>query len=116
LPASEIINTLEKTNKKIAVWGWNTKLYMETNSIQATRDPHIFNQVYESKYNEFFLRRYLLDIEKNKPALFIDAVPGFYFKDLKYRHENYSDIYLYINKNYEKIVTVDSIRIYRIKK
>lgn len=116
LPVSNLVNSIDKPNNKIAVWGWNTKLYVETNSIQATRDPHIFNQVYESRYSEYFLKRYLSDIEKNKPAIFVDAVPGFYFKDLKYRHENYQDINLYINKYYEKVATIDSIRVYRLRK
>lgn len=116
LPVSKLINSIDKSNNKMAVWGWNTRLFVETSSIQATRDPHIFNQVYKSRYSEYFFKRYLSDIKESKPAIFVDAVPGFYFKDLKYRHENYPDINSYITEYYEKVATADSVRIYRLRK
>lgn len=112
---SKKINSLHRSNHLISVWGWNTKLYIETNSFQSTRDPHTFNQIYNSKYKLYFLNRYLNDIKKNKPFVFVDAVPGFFFNDVKFRHENYTTINAYISMHYLLSDEINGTRIYTLK-
>ncbi len=111
-PVSLYLNSLDKPNNKMAVWGWNTRLYIETESFQAVRDPNTFNQSFKSEYKDYFIQRYISDMERNKPYLFVDAVPGFYFKDEKYRYENNQNMKDYIQRHYRFLREIDKTRIY----
>ena len=111
-PVSVYLNSLQKPDNKMAVWGWNTRLYVETESFQAVRDPNTFNQLFPSDYREYFIQRYIADMERNTPYLFVDAVPGFYFRDETFRHENHPTMKAYIQSHYRFLKEIDQTRIY----
>lgn len=112
-PAAIYINTLKRPDTKMAVWGWNTRLYIETESCQAVRDPNTFNQTFNSEYSNYFIQRFIADMEHNRPFLFVDAVPGFYFRDEKYRYENNLLMKNYIQSHYRFLLEIDKTRIYK---
>ncbi len=111
-PVAMYINKLKRPDTKMAVWGWNTRLYIETESFQAVRDPNTFNQAFNSEYSDYFMQRFIADMEQNRPYLFVDAVPGFYFRDEKYRFESNQRVKNYIQSHYRFLQEIDKIRIY----
>jgi hypothetical protein len=111
-PLSAYINSIDRPNEKIAVWGWNTSVYVETENIQATRDPHTYNQIAETPYRSYFEERYADDLKKNKPEIIIDGVPDLFFKDTTDRINHYPLISNYIYAHYTLTDTIGNNRIY----
>lgn len=109
---AEYINKIDSRNEKIAVWGWNTSIYVETENIQATRDPHSYNQILETPYQPYFINRYVEDLKKNTPRIFIDGVPDLFFTNAEKRINHYPLISAYIYEHYTLIDSLNTNRIF----
>ncbi len=101
---------------RVAVWGWDSQIYVETQLPQATRESHSTRQLWESSQRDSYYRpRYLDDLRRNQPAFFVDAVgPGAFFFDQRERdgHEAFEDLRNYIAKHYRLMHSADHLRIY----
>jgi len=69
------IRALARPGDRLALWGWNTHLYVETGLPQGTREAHSEHQLRASPLRDSFFRRtYLADLSANLPVFFVDAV------------------------------------------
>jgi hypothetical protein len=107
-----------KPGDPIAVWGHASEYYVQTRTIMAARDadtPHLF---YPDPYRDYFRQRYMLDIKKSKPVVFVDAAAprSFAMRDRASQgHEAFAELAAYIREEYELKEDVEGIRIYVAK-
>ena len=75
LPEGKYIDQITPAGSSIVVWGWRPEIYLSAGRTLGTRDVnmHRFFEFGE-KLNEYYRARFLLDISRRKPALFIDAI------------------------------------------
>ncbi len=113
---AKMISEYAKPNERMAIWGWMNAFYVETGLIQGTRESHSLRQISRIKQQEYYLRRYVSDIMRNKPVVFVDAVgpKSFYFNDSAQRHENFPVVKAIIDSRYRFVAEVDGVRIYRL--
>jgi hypothetical protein len=75
LPEGKYIDQITPAGSSIVVWGWRPEIYLSAGRTLGTRDVnmHRFFEFGE-KLNEYYRARFLEDISRRKPALFIDAI------------------------------------------
>lgn len=99
------IRALARPGDRLALWGWNTHLYVETGLPQGTREAHSEHQLRASSLRDSFFRRtYLADIGANLPVFFVDAVgPGAfgYTKREIDGHETFPSLREFIAAHYD---------------
>lgn len=106
-----------KSGEKLVVWGWNLDYHIETQMPQGTRENHIPYVVLPHKMQAQEQQRFLEDLKKNKPKIFVDAVGrnSHWFNDKSlYQHENFAEIKDFIQKNYKLVAELNDVRIYQI--
>ncbi len=110
-----VIQSKSRPGDRMAVWGWANNLYVHTGLIQGTRESAPYYQIVHGPLQEYYLPRYVGDLERNSPQIFVDAVaPGqFYFQEPRFRHENYPLIDTIISKRYDFVADVNGVRVYR---
>jgi hypothetical protein len=114
-PIIESIHRQASVGDQMAVWGWAADLYIESGLIPATRDVVTLWQINKTSLQEYYLKRYLNDLSKSKPRLFVDVVaPGsFGFIDRQNQaHEAFPEISEFVQKNYRLVEDVNGIRIF----
>ncbi len=102
----------------VAMWGWEPRLLVETGLPHGTREAHSAYQLTEWHLRQYFVVRYLRDMESRRPAWFVDAVgPGaFVFSSREtFAHESVGALNRLIAANYEYMAEFDNLRIYRLK-
>jgi hypothetical protein len=112
-PARETLRH-SKTGDGLAIWGWAPWLWVETGLWQGTRDGNTIRQIQSSGLQESFQHRYLHDLIRNRPAVFVDSVgAGHFIADRAiHGHEQYPEIGAFIAKEYRFVREVDTMRIY----
>jgi hypothetical protein len=118
LAQSEVVRELKKYSKKgdyMVVWGWQCTYYVEAQLAQGTAENHSERSIFQHRMTDQYRKRYIADIQRTKPAIFIDAVgknslwaqnratQGF---------ENYPALEKYISLNYDFKGTFDDTRLY----
>jgi len=107
-----------KPNDTMSIWGWMNNYYVETGLIQGTKEPATNYQISKIKQQDYYLKRYVSDLTKNRPKIFLDVVGGQSFaynnKETQ-RHELFPEVNAVIQKNYEFIADINEIRIYLLK-
>ncbi len=105
----QYIQAHSKTNDYLAIWGWDCKLYIETNTFQAVPESHSERCMFPTPQQKVHLERYL---RKNEPRFLVDVsakidffIPIHRFKELN----EYLSQYYFIDK------TIDGNVIYRRK-
>jgi hypothetical protein len=114
-PLTKTILRYASPGEYMAVWGWSPEVYIESGLIQATRDGVPFWQITPNPLNKYFLDRYLDDISKSNPSLFVDTVTTgrFHFTDRKaHGHEAFPIINQFVENNYILNCEIDGVRIY----
>jgi hypothetical protein len=115
MPASIVIAGLITRNEPIALWGWMTKLYVETDASFAGRAMCAFWEIPDSPLRDHFRERFLDDIKATNPPVFVDVVgpTSFHFTDRSLQgHENFPALRELITRSYTMIVDIDSVRIF----
>ncbi len=114
---AKTISEFAKPNERMAIWGWMNAFYVETGLIQGTRESQSLRQICRGKQQDYYLKRYVSDILKNKPMVFVDAVgpKSFYFRDSAQRYENFPVVKAIIDSHYGFVTEVDGVRIYRLR-
>jgi hypothetical protein len=115
---SPVIKTILKyssAGQSMAVWGWEADLYIDSGLIQATRDGVTYWQLTNNPLQKYYINRYLNDLSKSNPTLFIDAINqnGFHFTNRATQaHEMFPEINFFIQENYNLVEEVNGVRIY----
>ena len=97
------------------MWGWMPVFWVETGTIQATRDGNDSRQMDPYRFRAYFRARFIGDLLRTRPPVFIDAVgPGNFV--YKYRaksgHEIFPELRDYIAENYHMVCDVEGTRVY----
>lgn len=113
--AGNIARTLTTRDDRIAVWGWMDRIYVETGLPQATRESETFEQLAPSRQQQHYRARYVSDLVRTRPAIFVDATgPGApYFSDrAAYGHEIVPALTEFLKANYCLLTDLGNARIY----
>lgn len=112
--ASEILR-YAKPGESLGMWGWMCRYYVLTGMPQATREAHTRMQLEFSPEAGYFRYRYLRDITRNRPPVFVDAVGpnNFTFADRSWAtHERFKPLAAFIAENYRQVADINSCRIF----
>lgn len=77
LAESPVVAELKKYTVKddyMVVWGWQCAYYVEAQLAQGTAENHSERSIFNHAMREKYRSRYLSDIQRTKPAVFLDAV------------------------------------------
>ncbi len=111
-----LIRRYTQPGDALAVWGWRPDYYVLTGLRQATRDAITESSILPSPYQDFFRAYYLADLERVRPAVFVDGVgPGGFGYDQRSfgAHElNFPALGTVIKREYTLEGDIDGARIY----
>lgn len=102
----------------IAVWGWAPDYYVQTGTIMATREPQTERQIQPSPYRDYFRHRYISDLRKHPPRVFVDAIaPGAFGYDNPAAHgmESFPELASFVQDGYVLKEKVSGVRIFVAK-
>ena len=113
-PVAQEVLRYGKPGEALGIWGWMCRYYVYTGMWQATRDGHSYTEILPSPQQEYFRWRYLHDLKRNRPPVFLDTTgPGDYlFVDRIYAHETFPALRDYIAREYRQVAEIDGCRIY----
>ncbi len=103
---------------RIAVWGWAPRIYADSRLPQGTRDGNTVRQIQLSPQRDiYYVPRYVDDLRRNRPVLFIDAVgPGaFFFAERVWNHHDsgsFPALADQVARFYTKVIDVHGARLY----
>jgi hypothetical protein len=108
---------LKNMNKEdtLAIWGWGCRIHVQTQIALGARDSSSPYLILPHWYRDFYIQRFVGDLERNKPKIFMDvAVPGnFMFNNPETQgHQNFEPVAEYIQQHYRYVASVDSMKIY----
>ena len=113
--AVAVLNHYFSPGSKMAIWGWGTELWAGTNFLMGTRDGNTGFLIDENPLQGYYGKRFLDDLQENKPELFVEAVaPNFfrYHDRTKQGFKNSPLIKEYIDEHYRWEAEVGGIQIY----
>lgn len=113
-PVAEEICRLSSPEDRIATWGTDNYIFPETGLLMGTREVHTQRQILSNRQQDYYLNRYILDLEMNKPKFFIDAVHErhWLFDQSMHTHEQFPLVKEYIESRYLFHKKVENVRIY----
>lgn len=117
IPVTEIILRHAAPGDTLAVWGWWVEPHVTTRLRQATSDCNAWSQITPGPYRDYFRRRYLAEVQANRPPVFVDAAAPaegvtMYFERKSFGHEIFPELRDYVADHYRLQATIDGVRIY----
>ncbi|MEO7415377.1 MAG: hypothetical protein ABIZ81_18685, partial [Opitutaceae bacterium] len=115
---ADIVRLYAGPTSRMAIWGWLPSLYVETGVPQGTRDGNTSWAMMPSPHRQYYLQRFLADLERNAPDLFVDAVgfgSRFYPDRAQAGHESFPALQSYIIDHYQLAADGGYARIYAKK-
>ncbi|GAB3911014.1 hypothetical protein GCM10028803_51470 [Larkinella knui] len=103
-----------KPGEKLAVWGWMCKYYVEAQMPQGVNENHTIRSAFNHPMRDVYRQRYLADLRRSKPPVFIDAVgQSLWLNDRATQaHESFGALRDLIAANYRFAGEIDKTRIY----
>lgn len=101
--------------ERLAVWGWRPSLFVQTGLVPATRVPHSQREIESVEQFSYYRPRYLADVQKHKPVVFVDAVgpKQFAYVDRsKLGHETFRELAHFVKRFYQQVPSGTPVRIY----
>ncbi|MDI1249165.1 MAG: hypothetical protein PSV13_09910, partial [Lacunisphaera sp.] len=111
----ELILGLSQPGDKLALWGYAPSVYAATGLAQGTRDSYSYWSIAPSDQRDTYRAVFLADMERNRPALFVDAVgPGSrYYPDRERQgHGTFPALAAFISAHYQPVASRLNFRIY----
>ncbi|MBE2214334.1 MAG: hypothetical protein IAE82_10725 [Opitutaceae bacterium] len=99
----------------MTIWGWASRLHVESGLPQATRDGTTERQIVGNPLLDFYRTRYLFDLRRHQPRFFVEAVgPEFFAYQDRARDgfETWPELREYVAAHYELMREVGSCRIF----
>lgn len=112
---SVMIQSMSQRGDRLAMWGWEPGLFVETGLSNATREGNTSRQIDPIPARDAYRGRYMGDIRKAKPAFFVDAVGGENFSlhdRAKQAHEIFPELAAYVAENYRLVADCEGTRLY----
>lgn len=104
-----------RPGEKLVVWGWRCDYYVQTQMPQGVAENHTIRSVFNHPLRNAYQRRYISDIMRSFPPVFVDAVGrnNLWLIDRKTQgHESYPPLCRFIAAHYQCVGLVDDTRIY----
>ena len=105
-----------RTNETMTVWGWGMQYHVETGLLPGIKQICTWFEIRDTnKINNQYLDKYISDISKKKPIVFLDVIgpDAFMYSDRKTQgHENFPELNSFILSNYVFVSEIESVRIY----
>ena len=125
-PKTKLVTIIKKytyINDRMVVWGYNPELFIECGLIQGTREAHSHYAMIDNDLQDYYLNRFLRDIQTNQPRVIVEDFGGIINKDYfglnarsNFGLEKYTTLYNYISKNYTLVADIDNkSRVFVIK-
>lgn len=114
-PVGRAILQYAKPGEYLVVWGWDCQYYVETQMPQGVNENHSVRSAMEHSLQGVYLERYVRDMIRTKPAIFVDAItPETLWMDdpIKYGHQNYPALAKEISTHYTLKATIKGVKIY----
>jgi hypothetical protein len=118
-PQGTIARELRKyaqPGEALGVWGYLNSAYAEAGLRQATRDTHSASAIVDNPQRPYFRRRYLADLERSAPPVFVDAVGprniAFENRALIAHETNFPELGAYIRAHYTQVADEKGCRVY----
>lgn len=111
---SQLILTHAQPTDRLVVWGWMCRYHVETQMPQGTAENHSERCIYPHPLRQKYYERYLSDLKKNSPKVFVDAVGNSLWLNDRHSqaHEAFSELKKLIAQNYRLVGEVESTRVY----
>ncbi len=115
---SELILKHAQPTDRLVIWGWMCRYHVEAQMPQGTAENHSERCIYPHPLRQKYYERYLNDLRKNRPKVFVDAVGNsLWLNDrTSQAHEAFPELKSFIEKNYRLVGEVESTRVYVILK
>lgn len=104
-----------KEGDYLVVWGWRCQYYVETQMLQGVAENHSIRSIFEHPLRDIYRNRYISDIKRTQPAVFIDAVGknSLWVQNTKTQgYESFPELAAHISGNYKLVTTVDGNRMF----
>jgi hypothetical protein len=112
----------------LSVWGWMSECNVRIGLPPATRDAIGHYVISQGPYQEYYRSRHLRDLQRSKPAIFIDAIGDGAFLCWNQwtaadKHESFPELAKFIDDNYSLLgsyqmrpkVNAGALRVYVLK-
>ena len=111
---SKLILKYAHSSERLVVWGWMCRYHVETQMPQGTAENHSERSIYPHPLRQKYYQRYLNDLKKNQPKVFVDAVGNsLWLNDRPTQaHEAFPELNDFIKKNYRFVGEIESTRVY----
>lgn len=110
-----LVNLLNAEDRQVGVWGWEMEVYVESQSRQATRSAYTYWQITPGPQRDYFRARYLADLQRNRPPVFVDAVgeaTKFFRGRERLGHESFPELAAFIARDYCLVAELRFARVY----
>lgn len=99
---------------RLVVWGWACRLYVESQLPQGVSEAQSQRCIVPNPMQTDYLSRYVRELRRNRPVLFLDAVgpTSLFFTKPQQRHEHFGGLARAVADQYALVDSVDAVRIY----
>src|SRR5215469_3838077 len=115
----QLMNRFTKPGDLVTVWGWAPELYVQTDTLPATREPQTpYQMTLGGPLLGYFRGRFMEDLKLHPPKAFLDAVgPGqFRYQDRDTQgHETFPELREYVASNFYLAGDVGGVRVFARK-
>lgn len=111
----EIVKLLNERDRQVGVWGWGMEIYVDAASRQSTRSAYSYWEITPGPQRDYFRQRYLADLQRNRPPVFIDAVgevTKFFQNRSRLGHETFPELAEFIARDYCLVAELRYARVY----
>jgi len=99
---TRLILEYARPGEPLAVWGWMCRYYVEAQMPQAVSENRTIRSVFNHSMREVYRRRYLADLMRSRPPVFVDAVGNsLWLNDRPTQaHESFPELKTFVMANY----------------
>ena len=117
-PENAVVHVLKQHARPtdlLVVWGWNMTYHVDTQLGQGVSENHSFRSIMPHSLRDAYQQKYLDDMQRTRPALFVDAVgpSSLWMTNVtRFRHEQFPALDRYVQANYTLVEQIGTERIY----
>lgn len=108
------LRRLSRPGERCAIWGWAPRYYVESRLPQGTRDGATAWAI-TGQRTSYYRQRFLADLERGTPALFVDAVGKgnwAFTRRATQGHETFPALGEFVMSHYRLVADIEGTRIY----
>jgi hypothetical protein len=118
-PAVAKIKQLVGPETVLAVWGWGTRLYVDTQLPQATSESLTYYQIAPRSLQGYYLSRFVAEIASHNDVIFVDITGNggtYLLTEPEHDHSQFKSVKQFVDERLEYVDTVGGARIFRTKR